>query len=1430
MKKITTIVSVVVFLICSVLVYAINKEYNAGNFLFNILEKKEVTLSHKEVDGRSLFVDKKSNNETQDALLFASYAEDYEVTGTCLMLFTTTYVPMYSTSNATAVNRTAVIYPASQLVGVAGQELESIYFNRNGTNDPTGSPKFKVYLKETASIDFGSGAWTWDTTGATLVYDSNPLSEMSGGAGWKKFAFSTKFTYSGTQNLMVLMEYENGGNTTSVSWEYEYGSPCVDTSNSNTTKYNNNTTGTLSTSLVSSDYRRPHIKLGYSVSCASPEDLAVSTITTNGATISWNKGGTETAWEYAVQPAGQGIPTSYTPATSTSINVTGLSPATSYEVYVRSDCGSTDGKSVWKMETFGTSCGIITSSLWWEGFNSDSASLDCWTIVDENNDSTSPTGSNIWKTSATSYEGSHSMYFYGAQSDATKRPHNDWLISPPIKMQAGKQYRLKYHYRTTSTTSYDYEFAVLISTTGSDSTSKFTTSIVPKKKYTPSTAWFEEYLIIDGVNADVNIAWHVTSSSQYTYLYLDNVFIEEVTGCPEPMDLDVKGVGSDTATLFWTDNFGATAWEYYVQKTGGGKPTVGGTATTTKEVTVTKDASGVALEDNTEYEYYVRTSCGGGEYSIWQGPFTFRTQCASFSIPFWEGFNTDSKTLDCWTIVDGNGDSTSPTGSNIWRTYTISPMEGDQQMYFYGTSAGAPHDDWLISPAFTLDATKVYKLTYRYKTNTSYNNDFEVLLSKGGISPNDFTTTILSKTHSSSTEEEETLFIGGISGDVNLAWHVTTPSSATYLYLDDVTLVEVDCVDPMNLGVKDIESNKATIVWEDDFNASWEYVVQEEGDGYPGGAGTSVTANEAAVTKTNSGATLKPNVEYEFYVRSKCTDGTFGDWIGPFVFKTECSAVSWPFTETFETNSTTVDCWTVLDVGSDGSGTTTKTNTWGLYSSSTYAYEGTYSMRFYGTSAGAPFDDWLISPIIQMKNTDIYQLTYYYRTNASYENNFEVKLSTKGTDPSQFTTTLLASDTYKNGDYEKKILYITGVDGDANIGWHVTASNSSYTYVYLDNIKLEKIDCIGPEDDITISDLEIDKAKFNWTDTENSQWETYVQAAGSGKPTGSGTLVTSKPVTVTRTNGTGSGNLQPNTEYEFWVRSTCGPGKNSGWVGPFTFRTPCDTQVLPFWEGFNKDSKTIDCWNIIDGNGDSTSSTAGIWHMNSTNYEGDQSARFYGSSSANLPHNDWLMSPTFTLDPSKYYRLKYHYRTTSTTSYEYEFEVLLSDSGIDKTSNFTDVVVPKKKYDPSTTWEEKIAIISGVSGNINLAWHVTSSTQYTYVYIDNVFLEEIDCPQPVELGSKDEKEEKATIYWQDNFGSDWEFIVQEAGGSTPLPTATGSNTKNKEVVVTKDKNGDNLASNTEYEFYVRTGCGNGKYGEWSGPYIFKTACGVFTTP
>ena len=114
------------------------------------------------------------------------------------------------------------------------------------------------------------------------------------------------------------------------------------------------------------------------VGCAEPINLIVTDITTTSANLSWTPGGTETAWEYVYGvsplpiPTGTGIQT----ASSTNNGISGLSAATTYQYYVRTNCGSRF--SSWAGPfTFTTDCGV-TNAPFTEGFETLIFPPTCW--------------------------------------------------------------------------------------------------------------------------------------------------------------------------------------------------------------------------------------------------------------------------------------------------------------------------------------------------------------------------------------------------------------------------------------------------------------------------------------------------------------------------------------------------------------------------------------------------------------------------------------------------------------------------------------------------------------------------------------------------------------------------------------------------------------------------------------------------------------------------------------------------------------------------------------------------------------------------------------------------------------------------------------------------------------------------------------------
>jgi hypothetical protein len=308
---------------------------------------------------------------------FNAKAQDWTITE-CLATTTTTYAPMNSVATANATNRIAVIYPAAQLGGISAKTISAIYFEKATAAAMLGAPNFKIYIKEVASIDWGAATLPWATAiaGATLVYDGNPVAAVGNTTGWKKFEFSTPFYYSGTQNLAVMTEYRNTTASNAINWRYEFTSPCVNTANSNTTKYANNTTGTLPTDLSNGNYRRPMIAFDF-FSCANPSGLNAINITKTSATVSWNIVPGSIGYEYAVDQfpsdPSSGISTSFTTHLTS-----GLLPGTIYYLHVRTKCSTVN--SAWATYSFSTPDCYPVNDLRISNVTQNSAQLD-WSNI-----------------------------------------------------------------------------------------------------------------------------------------------------------------------------------------------------------------------------------------------------------------------------------------------------------------------------------------------------------------------------------------------------------------------------------------------------------------------------------------------------------------------------------------------------------------------------------------------------------------------------------------------------------------------------------------------------------------------------------------------------------------------------------------------------------------------------------------------------------------------------------------------------------------------------------------------------------------------------------------------------------------------------------------------------------------------------------------
>lgn len=196
---------------------------------------------------------------------------------------------------------------------------------------------------------------------------------------------------------------------------------------------------------------------------------------------------------------------------------------------------------------------------------------------------------------------------------------------------------------------------------------------------------------------------------------------------------------------------------------------------------------------------------------------------------------------------------------------------------------------------------------------------------------------------------------------------------------DFYTGEEITCATPENLNLSFTGNDSARIEWESTSNSQqyiW-YVFESGANPQIDEPVQSGNTNVEIIDLYN----LQASTEYDFYVQADCgeTDGE-SQLSEALSFTTLCSAITdFPFTETFETSSTSLECWYNETV----SGNTL----WGLGSgaggSVNSAHTGTQNALFTYSSPSANVTK-LISPALDVSHLISPALTFWY---ANQENN-----------------------------------------------------------------------------------------------------------------------------------------------------------------------------------------------------------------------------------------------------------------------------------------------------------------------------------------------------------------------------------------------------------------------------------------------------------
>ena len=373
--------------------------------------------------------------------------------------------------------------------------------------------------------------------------------------------------------------------------------------------------------------------------CASPTALTATSITATGATLGWTAGGTETAWnvEYGVTGFTQGTGTTVTGVTNPYI-LSGLTQNTTYQYYVKADCGGS-GLSTWAGPfSFTTPCNAISTLPWTEGFETgytDAAAIaGCWSQV-------STTGTAVWNanSTATTYNRTPRTGTFNA---TLYYSNEDWLFYP-FSLTAGTSYTFEMYARQDGSATTDANITVAYGVNAA--AASMTSTIIASTGLTSGN-----YQLLSGAFTPTTTGTYYIGIKGYInstpwYISIDDIKLDLTPACVAPTALTATSITATGATLGWTAGGTETAWNIEYGVTGFAQ----GSGTTVTGVTNPYPLS--SLTQHTTYQFYVKADCGGSSgLSTWAGPFSFSTpySCPKPTLPTVANITTISADLG-WT-------------------------------------------------------------------------------------------------------------------------------------------------------------------------------------------------------------------------------------------------------------------------------------------------------------------------------------------------------------------------------------------------------------------------------------------------------------------------------------------------------------------------------------------------------------------------------------------------------------------------------------------------------------------------------------------------------------------------------------------------------------------------------------------------------------
>ncbi|QTN39522.1 fibronectin type III domain-containing protein [Cryomorphaceae bacterium] len=350
--------------------------------------------------------------------------------------------------------------------------------------------------------------------------------------------------------------------------------------------------------------------------CPAPSNVSVSNVFDTSFDVSWTGSGSN--YQVEIVTSGTAPTGSGTAVSGTSYTASGLTPETSYDIYVYQDCGF--GVSAGASATQATSycpppVAIPFSALPYnENFDALGAPrIPCGWLVDDAN------------VDAIVWEGQDRSSLSQSNPNALEIERNtstdmdDWIFSPEFIVPANTSLDITFSYRVR-TNQYVEKLEVFVGNSQDPAGMNLKLFDVPNLQNSFYKTVTVSYTTIAAEN--IFIGLHGYSDADQFALYIDDFEVKEAD-CPTPFLLSAVATGQTSADLSWNGPGDTFIVEY--------GPAGFAPGTGTSVIAGGSPLSISGLEVGADYEFYVQNDCNGTGDGLSQnaGPAAFTTDCPS---------------------------------------------------------------------------------------------------------------------------------------------------------------------------------------------------------------------------------------------------------------------------------------------------------------------------------------------------------------------------------------------------------------------------------------------------------------------------------------------------------------------------------------------------------------------------------------------------------------------------------------------------------------------------------------------------------------------------------------------------------------------------------------------------------------------------------